>query len=104
LDPINLEDLDETFTPTYVPHVFVKTVKPFFNRATEICKLWNQTQMAFRSAKFQNNLSIDSFDDLIKKAIKLTVYQFKKSRIRTTFFQYYYGTIFRLFTYEKRRT
>ncbi|WP_227937634.1 hypothetical protein [Alkalihalobacillus deserti] len=57
---------------------------------------------SFRLARFTKSISIESFDDLIKKALKLTVYQYKKCRIRTTFTQYYYGTIFKMFTYKKR--
>ncbi|ARK29841.1 hypothetical protein [Halalkalibacter krulwichiae] len=103
LKELSLNELDSSFTPTYIPKKFVKAVKPFFNRTTEICKLWNQTQIAYRCARFPSQTPITSLHDVIVKALKVTVYQYKKCKIKTSFHQYYYGTLYNLFTYEKRK-
>ncbi len=101
LRPITLESLDYTFVPSYVPTEFTKTVRPFFDRAKEICALWDRTLIAYRSMNFDK--PIEPFLPTIIKAFKETVYQWKRRKIKTGFTPYYYGTIAGMLVAEKRR-
>ncbi|OLO37085.1 hypothetical protein BTR23_14225 [Alkalihalophilus pseudofirmus] len=103
IDHVNINELDHSFIPDYVPSQFVKTVKPFFSRATEICGLWNRVEMAYRSAKFPKGTSIDSVFPTIVHAFKQTVYRYKQKKIHTSFMPYFYGTLANLLTVEKRK-
>lgn len=96
-----LDSLDHTFVPSYVPTSFVKAAKPFFNRAKDICSLWDKALIAHRSMKFHQ--SIDLFLPTIIQAFKETVYKYKQSYIRTSFIQYFYGTVAGKLAVEKRR-
>ncbi|QOY35298.1 hypothetical protein AWH56_021815 [Anaerobacillus isosaccharinicus] len=101
LRPSSLETLDYTYTPSSVPEAFVKTVKPFFSRAKQICQLWDRTMIAYRTQKFDE--TIDMLLPTIIKAFKETVYKYKSKKIKTSFNQYYYGTVVGMLAVEKRR-
>ncbi|OIJ16519.1 hypothetical protein BKP45_21175 [Anaerobacillus alkalidiazotrophicus] len=101
LRPPTLESLDHTYVPSFVPTNFTKAVKPFFNRAKEICELWDRAVIAYRSQKFDE--PIEHFAPTIIKAFKETVYQWKRKRIKTGFKQYYYGTTLGMMVVENRR-
>ncbi|OLO42382.1 hypothetical protein BTR23_03955 [Alkalihalophilus pseudofirmus] len=98
---ITLEQLDHTFVPSYVPTPFVKTVKPFFNRAKDICSLWDRTTMAYRSMKFAQ--PIETLLPTIIQAFKETIYKYKQNYIKTSFIQYFYGTVAGKLAVEKRK-
>ncbi|GAE34997.1 hypothetical protein [Halalkalibacter akibai] len=97
-----VESLDFTFVPSYVPKEFIKLVKPFFNRAKEICALWDRVLMAHRNTKTTHTPSF--FLPTITQAFKETVYQYKQNRIKTSFMQYFYGTLFNQMVNELRRS
>lgn len=99
--PLELEQLDFTYVPSYVPILFTNTVKPFYRTATEICQLWDRARIAYRSQRFTE--PIDHFLPLITKAFKETVYQYKRKRIKTSFLAYYYGTVQGILAVEKRK-
>lgn len=101
LRPKIQEELDYTYVPSYVPEPFIKTVKPFFTRAKEICQLWDRALIAYKSQKFHE--PIKRFLPLIIKGFKETVYKYKQNRIKTSFVQYYYGTVCRMLADEARR-
>ncbi|OLO39010.1 hypothetical protein BTR23_10750 [Alkalihalophilus pseudofirmus] len=61
INQVNINELDQSSVPDHVPTLFVKAVKPFFNRATDICGLWNRAQIEYRSAKPPKTPSIDVF-------------------------------------------
>ncbi|WP_209121172.1 hypothetical protein [Alkalihalobacillus sp. BA299] len=103
IDQIDMNKLDHSFVPDYVPTPFIKVVKPFFNRATEICGLWNRAQIAYRSAKFAKDTSIDALLPTIVHAFKQTVFRYKQKRIKSSFMPYFYGTVANLLTVEKRK-
>ncbi|MDE5414187.1 hypothetical protein [Alkalihalobacterium chitinilyticum] len=103
IDQINMSDLDHSFVPDHIPAPFVKAIKPFFNRAKDICGLWDRAQIAYRSAKFPSTTSIDSMLPTIVHAFKQTVYRYKQNRIQTGFVPYFYGTVANLLTVEKRK-
>ncbi|WP_078429814.1 hypothetical protein [Alkalihalobacterium alkalinitrilicum] len=96
-----LEQLDHTFVPSYVPTPFVKTVKPFFNRSKDICSLWDRITMAYRSMKFAQ--PIETLLPPIIQAFKETIYKYKQNYIKTSFIQYFYGTVAGKLAIEKRR-
>lgn len=102
-DNIYITKLDETYVPSYVPIQFVQAVKPFFPKATKICKLWDRARIAFRASRFSPLTSMESFLPQIIQTFKQTIYQYKRNRIRTTFIQYYYGAMAVMFSVEKRK-
>lgn len=91
LRPQTREHLDYTFVPSSVPTLFVKTVKPFFNRAKEICTLWDRASMAYRSLKTKRAMT--DFLEAIIHAFKATVYRSKQNHVKTSFIPYFYGTV-----------
>ncbi|WP_216830596.1 hypothetical protein [Alkalihalobacterium elongatum] len=97
----NLEALDHTFVPSYVPAPFVKLAKPFFPRAKDICTFWDRTMIAYRSLKFEQ--PIETLLPVIIQAFKETVYKYKQNTIRTSFLQYFYGTVVGKLVAEKRK-
>ncbi|WP_078430531.1 hypothetical protein [Alkalihalobacterium alkalinitrilicum] len=103
IDQKNMNELDHTFVPDSIPPLFVQTVKPFFNRVTEICGLWNRAQMAYRSAKFAQDALIHTLLPTIVHAFKQTVFRYKQNRIQSEFIPYFYGTVANLLTVEKRK-
>ncbi|MDE5413978.1 hypothetical protein [Alkalihalobacterium chitinilyticum] len=96
-----LDSLDHTFVPAYVPPPFVKVAKPFFIRAKNICSLWDKALIAYRSMKFEQ--PVETFLPTIIQAFKETVYKYKQNYIRTSFIQYFYGTVAGKLAVAKRR-
>lgn len=96
-----LEELDYSFVPSYVPEEFTKAVKPFFNRAIEICNLWDRATTAYNKIYFDS--PVDYYTKTIIQAFKETVYKYKQGRIKTEFHPYFYGTCFNMLMIEKRR-
>ncbi|WP_216830607.1 hypothetical protein [Alkalihalobacterium elongatum] len=103
IDHVDMNELDVSFVPDDIPTPFIKAVKPFFNRAKEICELWNRAQIAYRSARFTKDTTIETLLPTIVHAFKQTVYRYKQKRIQTSFMPYFYGTVSNLLTVEKRK-
>ncbi|WNB91091.1 hypothetical protein [Bacillus sp. NEB1478] len=97
----DLQDLDETFVPENVPQDFIQTVKPFYNRALEIYNFWGKALLAYK--KFNFGRPLEFMVPLVIDAFKTTVFQYKHRRIKTSFTQYFYGTLNGMFSAEKRR-
>lgn len=93
--------LDESFTPKNVPKTFIETVKPFFGEAAEIYRLWGKAKLAF--TKFKLSHVLEDYADLVQDAFKQSVFAYKHRKIRKDFLGYFYGTLMRMFTYEKRK-
>jgi hypothetical protein len=96
-----LQDLDYTFVPDTVPQPFIHTVKPFFDQAIEIYKFWEKALIAYRHLDVYQPL--DQMTAIIISAFKTTVFQYKHRKIKTSFMQYYYGTLTTMLSAEKRR-
>ncbi|MFD1359116.1 hypothetical protein ACFQ4X_14445 [Fictibacillus halophilus] len=96
-----LKDLDYTFVPDNVPKEFIQTVKPFFDRATEIYNFWHKALTAYQKFNFETPL--EHFTPIVIDAFKTTVFHYKHRKIKTSFMQYYYGTLSGMFSTEKRR-
>jgi hypothetical protein len=95
------QDLDYTFVPDNVPKEFIQTVKPFFDRATEIYTFWHKALTAYK--KFNFETPIEHLTYVVIAAFKTTVFLYKQRKIKTSFTQYFYGTLSGMFGTEKRR-
>jgi hypothetical protein len=95
-----LQDLDYTFVPGNVPKEFIQTVKPFY-RATEIYTFWHKALTAYKKFNFQ--MPLEFLTSIVIEAFKTTVFHYKRSSIKTSFIQYFYGTLNGMFSSEKRR-
>jgi hypothetical protein len=96
-----LNDLDYTFVPDSVPQTFIQTVKPFFDRANEIYTFWQKACLAYEKCKFET--PIEYLTSVVIDAFKTTIFYYKKRKIKSTFMQYFYGTLSGMFSAEKRR-
>jgi RNase P/RNase MRP subunit POP5 len=96
-----LQDLDHTFVPESVPQTFVQTVKPFFYRANEIYTFWQKACLAYEKCNFET--PIEYLTSVVIEAFKTTAFYYKRKKIKSSFMQYYYGTLSGMFSAEKRR-
>ncbi|WP_227938690.1 hypothetical protein [Alkalihalobacillus deserti] len=97
----SLESLDFTFVPSYVPEPFVTAVKPFLNKAKEICSLWDRARIAHRNNQLKQPIDVQVYT--VIQAFKESIYQLKSNQIKTSFTPYFYGTVNKLFYIEKRK-
>jgi RNase P/RNase MRP subunit POP5 len=95
------KELDYTFVPNTVPQTFIQTVKPFFDRANEIYTFWQKALLAYKRLNFDTPLEF--MTTIVIDAFKTTVFHYKHRNIKTTFVQYYYGTLTAMLSAEKRR-
>lgn len=93
--------LNSTFTPKNVPKEFVQTARPFFDDAKEIADLWQKAVLVYRQFDFLHEL--DEYTEVVVDALKQSVYALKHRKIRKDFKGYFYGTLLKMFTYQKRR-
>lgn len=97
----SFQNLDYTFVPDTVPQHFIHTVKPFFSQAIEIYNFWEKALIAYRQLDLYQPL--EQMTALVINAFKTTVFQYKHRKIKTSFMQYYYGTLTTMLSAEKRR-
>lgn len=97
----SLQDLDYTFVLDTVPQPFIHTVKPFFDQATEIYNFWEKALMAYRQLDLYQPL--EQMTAIVINAFKTTIFQYKHRKIKTSFMQYYYGTLTTMLSAEKRK-
>lgn len=95
------KDLDYTFVPNTVPNIFILTVKPFFDRADDIYTFWLKALLVYK--KFNFDTPLEHMTTIVIEAFKTTVFHYKHRNIKTTFVQYYYGTLSAMLSAEKRR-
>ncbi|RXZ01508.1 Lrp/AsnC family transcriptional regulator [Fictibacillus sp. S7] len=93
--------LDYSYLPDYIPMDFISAVKPFFTTAAEICSLWQKARLAYNKLQMERPLEV-LVPDVIQ-AFKITVYQYKLRKIKSTFAQYFYGVLYGVLTVERRR-
>ncbi|WP_052728594.1 hypothetical protein [Domibacillus tundrae] len=93
--------LNSSFTPKNVPGEFVKTAKPFFDDAEEIHDLWKKAALVYRQFDLLHEL--EQYTELVIDALKQSVYTLKHRKIRKDFKGYFYGTLLKMFTYQKRQ-
>ncbi|MDM5314895.1 hypothetical protein QUF49_02750 [Fictibacillus sp. b24] len=95
------QDLDYTFVPDNVPQSFTQSVRPFFDRAEEIYTFWYKALIAYK--KFNFRTPIEQLTSTVIEVFKTSVFHYKKRKIKTSFTQYFYGTVSGMFSAEKRR-
>ncbi|MBH0169153.1 hypothetical protein [Fictibacillus sp. 18YEL24] len=95
-----LQDFDHTFVPSNVPLDFIQTVKPYYDRADEIYTFWHKAIIAYK--KFNFTTPLEKLTSTIIEAFKITIFLYKKRKIKTSFTQYFYGTLSGMFSAEKR--
>ncbi|MCP3764897.1 helix-turn-helix domain-containing protein [Domibacillus sp. A3M-37] len=93
--------LNSSFTPKVVPDEFVKTAKPFFDDAEDIYDLWKKAALVYRQFDLLHEL--EQYTELVIDALKQSVYALKHRKIRKDFKGYFYGTLLKMFTYQKRQ-
>lgn len=96
-----LQDLDYTFLPDNVPKEFIQTVKPFYDRAAEIYSFWHKALTAYN--KFNFHTPLEYLTPIVIEAFKTTMFHYKRQTIKTSFTQYFYGTLNGMFSTEKRK-
>lgn len=92
------DTLDASFTPSHIPEAFVKVVRPFFNDAQKIYRLWGVVQTATKKLDV-----IEAPLESVVQSFKETVFAFKNGKIRKTFESYMYGTILNKITLFRRQ-
>lgn len=100
-DEIELEGLDETFTPENVSTQFRDAVAPFFKSADKIYKLYHRVLIAYKRSKIDK--PIEHVIDQAIQAFKETVFAKKSNKIKSTFEGYFYKVIESKFAVERRR-
>ena len=93
--------LDDSFTPKVVPSEFVKTTKPFFGDAKDIYDLWKKAILVYRQFDLLHELK--QYIDIVIDALKQSIYAYKHRKIQKDFKGYFYGTLLKMFTYQKRQ-
>ncbi|MFB5556715.1 helix-turn-helix domain-containing protein [Bacillus cytotoxicus] len=100
-DEVELEDLDETFTPDSVPQQFRNAVAPFFRSADKIYNLYNRVLIAYKRSKLDK--PINFVIEHAVQAFKETVFAEKARRIKSTFEGYFYRIVEAKFILERRK-
>ncbi|EIT84263.1 hypothetical protein A374_15793 [Fictibacillus macauensis ZFHKF-1] len=93
--------LDYSYLPTYIPRDFINAVRSFFTSASEICSLWQTARMAYKKLDFRST-PIEHLVPSIIQSFKVTVYQYKRGKIRQSFTQYLYGALYGVLIVDKR--
>ncbi|WNN20030.1 HTH DNA binding protein [Bacillus phage FI_KG-Lek] len=98
---IELEDLDETFTPENVPSQFRDVVAPFFKSADKIYKLYHRVLIAYKRSKIDK--PIEQVINQAIQAFRKLSSQKKANKIRSTFEGYFYRIVESKFVMERRK-
>ncbi|MCQ6264713.1 hypothetical protein M1K46_03405 [Fictibacillus sp. WQ 8-8] len=93
--------LDYSYLPDYIPRDFIQAVTPFFTTAAEICSLWQKARIVYKKLQMERPLEI--LVPVVIQAFKITVYQYKLRKIKSTFPQYFYGVLYGILTVERSR-
>lgn len=90
-----------SYTPKNVPEPFVKAIEPFFDEASEAYSLWGKVLLAYKQFDLSN--TIEEYVDIAVDAFKQTVFAHKHRKIKKDFKGYLYGTLIKMFTYQRRQ-
>ncbi|WP_226530873.1 helix-turn-helix domain-containing protein [Metabacillus niabensis] len=93
--------LDAKYVPSNVPKAFVESVRPFFNDAKEIYRLWGKTRLAHQICGLERPL--EELEDITIQAFNETVFAYKQNRVKKAFTGYFFGTLRGMFMVERRR-
>lgn len=95
-------ELDYKFTPKCVPDEFVQTVKPFFNSAKQIYRLWGKVRLAYARSQLNVPLEETVVLNTAINAFEQSVAAYKLKHIKKAFTGYFFGTLRNTFTVLKR--
>ncbi|SFE99232.1 hypothetical protein SAMN05428981_1121 [Bacillus sp. OV194] len=70
----------------------IQAVKPFFTTAAEICSLWQKARIVYK--KLQMERPLEALVPDVIQAFKITFYQYKLCKIKSTFPQYFYSVLY----------
>ncbi|WEG15179.1 hypothetical protein PQ478_11575 [Alkalihalophilus pseudofirmus] len=85
-----------------VPQEFTKATAPFTDWEPNLSvKLWSIAEASFKRMKFTD--SIENHLPLIIQTFKQVIQQYKKQKIQSTIYSYFYGTLLAKLAEEKRR-
>lgn len=93
--------LDHHYVPSIVPKTFTETVRPFFNDANEIYRLWGKTRLAHQISGL--NTPLEDLVDITVQAFNESIFAYKQKRVKKSFTGYFFGTLRSMFAVEKRR-
>lgn len=82
-----IEYFDYSYVSSNVPVSFIDSVRPFFNNATDIYRLWSRLKLAAKKSNVDVYEQLDSFI----KTFKETVFNIKRNRNRKDVIGYVYG-------------
>jgi hypothetical protein len=93
--------LDYQYVPSIVPTAFTEAVRPFFNDANEIYRLWGKTRLAHQISGL--NTPLEDLVDITVQAFNESIFAYKQKRVKKAFTGYFFGTLRSMFAVEKRR-
>jgi hypothetical protein len=93
--------LDHQYVPSVVPKTFTDSVRPFFNDAKEIYRLWGKTRLAHQISGL--NTPLEDLTDIAIQAFNESIFAYKQNRVKKAFTGYFFGTLRGMFAVEKRR-
>jgi hypothetical protein len=93
--------LDYQYVPSIVPTTFTEAVKPFFNDANEIYRLWGKTRLAHQISRL--NTPLEDLVGITIQAFNESIFAYKQKRVKKSFTGYFFGTVRSMFAVEKRR-
>ena len=85
----NIEFYDYSYVSSNVPTLFIDSVRPFFNKAKDIYKLWSRLNLAARKTKV--NFVVADHIDVFVKTFKESIYSYKQNKVRKDLFGFIYG-------------
>lgn len=94
-------NLDAKYIPSNVPKDFIDAVKPFFNDAKEIYRLWGKSLLAHQICGLERPL--EELEYITIQAFNETIFAYKQNRVKKTFTGYFFGTLRGMFMIERRR-
>jgi len=102
LKSLKIRTLDASFTPSYVPMEFKELVQRYFDDAELIKNLWLRVTMNKRKQDKRqqqvkkNGGTLADYNALevfaAKEAFKQTIYAYKKNKVQSNMYKYFYGT------------
>ena len=86
---IVVDYFDYSYVSSNIPKPFVNAVKPFFNSASEIYRLWGRLCLAAKKTKV--TFSVEDHIDVFIKTFKETIFKIKQGHNKKDMVGYIYG-------------
>ncbi|WLR51971.1 helix-turn-helix domain-containing protein [Bacillus tianshenii] len=96
-----LDELNEHFTPSFVPTDFKETAAPFFRSANKIVDLWSRAEWAHRRSKL--DWPLEEMSVIVCDVFRQTVFAKKRGWIKKSFKGYFYHLLEQEFAVWRRR-